>query len=112
MDASFSKIAKTPEPPYYSVTFTSLKRKSCPGYEDTAVEMETLAKSMPGYLGFESCSSDVGISISYWKTLEDVKRWKYHPLHVAAQKTGKEIWYHEYKVRIAKVERDYGFEAI
>jgi len=43
MDASLSKIAKTPEPPYYSVTFTSLKRKSGPGYEDTAVEMETLA---------------------------------------------------------------------
>lgn len=29
--------------------------------------------------------------------------------HTVAQKMGKDIWYKNYKVRIAKVEKDYDF---
>ena len=71
--------------------------------------MEQLAKKQPGYLGFESSKSEVGIAISYWGTLEDIKNWKANLDHLEAQSQGKNKWYSWYKVRICKVEREYEF---
>jgi heme-degrading monooxygenase HmoA len=70
--------------------------------------MERLAQKQPGYLGFESARNDLGIAISYWKTLEDIKNLD----HLEAQVNGKNKWYSWYKVRICKVEREYEFNSI
>ena len=61
-----------------------------------------------GFLGMENAQSDIGITISYWSDLEAIKRWKEH-LASKAQREGQNRWYQHYKVRIAKVERDYEF---
>ena len=103
-------IADTPDPPYYAVIFTSLKTQSEEGYAEMAEKMETLAKEQPGYLGFESARRGIGISISYWKDLDAIKKWKSNLEHQEAQKKGREKWYSHYKLRIAKVERAYGFD--
>jgi heme-degrading monooxygenase HmoA len=102
-------IAKTPRPPYYAVIFTSLRTDGDNGYGAMAEEMNELAAQQPGCLGFESAREGLGITVSYWQTLEDIKNWKANTRHLVAQKTGREKWYEEYKVRICKVERDYGF---
>ena len=101
-------IAKTPTPPYYAVIFTSLKSDVDEGYSAMAEKMQELARKQPGYLGFESARSEIGISVSYWKDLESIKKWKHNLEHREAQKKGREKWYSEYQVRIARVERDYG----
>lgn len=101
-------IAKTPEPPYYAVIFTSLKRKE-KGYSDMTKKMEELAKKQPGYLGFESAREEIGISVSYWKDLESIKLWKQNAEHRLAQEMGKKEWYSACEIRIARVERDYSF---
>lgn len=101
-------IAKTPQPPYYAVIFTSLKKDE-KGYAQMAEKMEQLARSQQGYLGFESAREETGISVSYWKDLESIANWKAHAEHQLAQKLGKTRWYNSYKIRIAKVERDYEF---
>lgn len=103
-------IANTPDPPYYAVIFTSLKTQSDEGYAEMAEKMEALAKEQPGYLGFESARSEIGISVSYWKDLDAIKNWKSNLEHREAQKKGREKWYSHYKLRIAKVERAYGFD--
>jgi len=103
-------IAKTPKPPYYAVIFSSLLNDSIEEYNETAEKMESLAKKQPGYLGFESGRSELGISVSYWKDLESIKAWKQHMQHAETIKRGKDQWYRSYFVRICKVERDYGFE--
>jgi heme-degrading monooxygenase HmoA len=72
--------------------------------------MVELASKQPGFLGMESAREDVGITVSYWEDLESIKVWKRNLEHLAAQKQGKEVWYHSYKTRIARVERDYGFD--
>lgn len=95
--------------PYYAVIFTSVLNAEIDGYSDMAAKMEALSKVQPGYLGFESARSDIGISVSYWKTLEDIKNWKMQADHMMAQQAGKENWYQYYKVRICKVEREYEF---
>jgi heme-degrading monooxygenase HmoA len=102
-------IANTPEPPYYAVIFTSLRTEGDNGYNAMAVEMEELAKQQPGFLGVESAKEEIGITISYWQSLEAIKNWKANARHLFAQQQGREKWYERYKTRISKVERDYEF---
>ena len=103
-------IARTPEPPYYAVIFTSLRTEGDAGYAAMAVEMDELAKRQPGYLGIESAREQVGITVSYWQSLDDISRWRRDVEHLVAQRLGREQWYRAYAVRIARVERAYGFE--
>jgi heme-degrading monooxygenase HmoA len=102
-------IAKTPEVPYYAVIFTSIRKKNDLGYEITAEKMVALAEQQKGFLGVESARNELGITVSYWQTLEDIKNWKNVTEHKIAQKNGRDIWYASYKVRICKIERDYEF---
>jgi heme-degrading monooxygenase HmoA len=104
-----SLLATTPEPPYYAVIFSSVKNKVADGYDVMAVEMEQLAKQQDGFLGVESARNEVGITVSYWESLEAISKWKANTKHLMAQKQGREEWYANYKVRICRVERDYEF---
>jgi len=102
-------ISKTPEPPYYAVIFTSLRTEGDKGYAATSEKMIELAEQQAGFLGVEHARDDLGITVSYWKDLESIKNWKYHAEHTDARNRGRSQWYKEFKVRIARVERDYGF---
>jgi heme-degrading monooxygenase HmoA len=102
-------LANTPAPPYYAVIFTSLRTEGDQGYSAMDDEMDELAKQQEGYLGIESARSGLGITVSYWRSLEDIKNWKANARHKFAQQWGREKWYESYKVRVCKVERDYGF---
>lgn len=103
-------IAQTPKAPYFAVIFTSIKTKVDSGYNETANLMEELAKKQKGFLGVESASNDIGITVSYWESLEAIQHWKQQVDHTKARAKGKSEWYQQFKVRICKVERDYGFE--
>jgi heme-degrading monooxygenase HmoA len=103
------KAAKTPEPPYYAVIFTSLRTDIDNDYSAMAEKMVTSAIDQTGFLGMESVREGLGITISYWKTEEDIINWKNNAGHKLAQSLGKEMWYKSFKVRICKVERDYEF---
>ena len=104
-----SEIANTPKAPYYAVIFTSHRTAGDNGYGKMADKMVELAKKQPGFLGVESARESLGITVSYWENLESIKEWKQNTEHLIAQKEGKNKWYAEFKVRISKVERDYGF---
>lgn len=103
-------IADTPTPPYYAVIFTSTRTAAGEGYGDTAQRMVELAAEQPGYLGVESARNEVGITVSYWESLEAIRAWKQVAEHRLAQEMGRSTWYSAYKTRICRVERDYGFE--
>ena len=103
-------IAQTPSPPYYAVIFTNLRTEIDDSYGEMADEMVRLAQTQPGYLGHESVRNGLGITVSYWESLEFIKNWKSNTDHLLAQKFGREKWYSAFKIRIALVERDYGFE--
>lgn len=103
-------IAHTPEAPYYAVIFTSVRTEGDNGYAEMADRMVELAQQQDGFLGVESARNEVGITVSYWRDLESIKRWKEHAEHSFAREKGRSEWYKSFKTRIAKVERDYGFE--
>lgn len=103
-------IAKTPVPPYYAVIFTSVRSGSDEGYAQIADRMATLAEEQPGYIGMESARNEIGITISYWESLDAIRNWKNNTEHLLAQQMGRSSFYTSYKTRICKVERDYDFE--
>lgn len=95
--------------PYYAVIFTSTHTENTEGYSEMAMEMETLASRQKGFLGIDSARNDVGISVSYWQTLDDIKHWKQQADHLVAQQKGRNDWYSWYHVRVCRVEREYEF---
>ncbi len=107
-------IAATPAAPYYAVIFTSLlanlEAGGDDGYGRMAEAMEKLAATQPGFLGIESARDGLGITVSYWESLESIAAWKQNSRHLVAQERGRDAWYEEFKVRICRVERDYSFK--
>ena len=106
-------FARLPEPPYYTVIFSSRRTPGDQGYERMAGRMAELAARQPGYLGMESArdADGFGITVSYWASLESIAAWKAVAEHRVAQEYGRTRWYEHYEVRIARVERAYGHQA-
>ena len=104
-------IAATPRPPYYAVIFTSLRKPGDAGYGSTALRMVELAAQQPGFLGVEMAREEVGITVSYWQSLEAIAAWRAHAEHTLARERGRAEWYSAFRLRICKVERDYGFDS-
>lgn len=105
-------ISKTPAPPYYAVIFTSERTEEDNGYGKMGEKMVELASQQQGFLGVESVRDEtgLGITVSYWDSLDAIKNWKEHALHQVAQEKGKSVWYQRYGLRVCKVERDQFFE--
>ena len=72
--------------------------------------MVELVQQQSGFLGFESAKEDIGITVSYWESLEAIQNWQKNIEHQEAQKLGKEKFYQSFKVRVAKIERAYSYE--
>jgi heme-degrading monooxygenase HmoA len=103
-----TEISNTPKPPYYAVIFSSHRTDGDNGYAEMAERMADLAAQQPGYLGMESARENLGITVSYWESLEAIRNWKQNAEHQEAQRLGHQQWYSSFRVRIAKVEREYG----
>ena len=103
-------IINTQKPPYYAVIFTSVLNQSDPEYFRINDQLRKQADKLKGFLGEDSARNDYGISVSYWRDLETIEVWRKNIEHRLAKKKGKESFYKEYKIRIARVERDYHFK--
>jgi heme-degrading monooxygenase HmoA len=106
-------FAPRPQPPYFAVIFTSRRTAVDEGYGPTAERMMELAAQQPGYLGVESArgADGLGITVSYWRALEDIAAWRRQLEHADARDAGRARWYTHYELRIARVERAYGWDA-
>ncbi len=96
--------------PYYAVIFTSVRTDGDLGYSEMAGQMEKLAREQEGFLGVESARNEIGITVSYWQSMEAISNWKANTDHLFAQRKGIKDWYKWYRVRICTVEREYEFE--
>ena len=108
MSSSFP--AKLPEPPYYAVIFPSIRKANDEtGYQAMAEAMVERASLQPGFLGIESVRNQEGqgITVSYWTDEKSIAAWKSDTSHAQARKLGRAIWYGDFALRVAKVERAY-----
>lgn len=104
-------ISKTPEPPYYAAIFTSERTEGDKGYSNMADKMVELASNQPEFLGVESArDSELGITVSYWDSLDAISQWKNNAAHQIAQQRVKSESYKGFGLRVTKVERQYLFE--
>lgn len=109
---SADRFARLPDPPYYVVAFTSLRTDvDDTGYAEAAERMVELAAKQPGFLGAESTrdADGFGITLSYWTDGRSILAWKHQAEHAAIRAIGRARWYSRYELRVAKVERAYGF---
>lgn len=107
-----AKLATTPEPPYYAVIFASIRTaQDDHGYGVASERMAQLASEQQGYLGVDSvrAADGIGITVSYWTSEAAIAAWRRNAEHTIAREQGRKSWYQEYELRVAKVERAYGF---
>jgi heme-degrading monooxygenase HmoA len=115
-DRHLLNLARTPAPPYYAVVFASvsesLTAEAALEYAGVAARMVELAATMTGFLGMDSVrgADGVGITVSYWESEADIQAWKANAEHTLARERGRADWYAAYTLRVARVERAYGFE--
>ncbi len=65
-----------------------------------------LAAEQPGFLGVDSVRNGAnGITVSYWRSLEDIAAWKRNAEHLEAQRRGRDQWYARFDLHICRVMR-------
>lgn len=112
----FDRVSRQcfPNPPYYAVIFSSRLRdhqnsQEASDYAAIADQMMVLASVQPGFLGVDSARSDIGLTVSYWQDETSIAAWRAHAEHHIARAMGKARWYSAFSVRVARVERQYGW---
>ncbi|MGI9372300.1 MAG: antibiotic biosynthesis monooxygenase family protein [Hyphomicrobiales bacterium] len=81
-------------------------------YLDTAASLRPVLEKMDGFISIERFQSLTDenklLSLSFWRDEDAVKAWRNVPMHRKAQKAGREIYFENYRLRVAHVLRDYG----
>ena len=91
------------DPPFYAVIFTTTLSDQQEGYVEMAKKVEELAQQQPGFLGMDSARAEIGITISYWASLDAIDLWRKNAEHGKAKALGKSKWYAAYDMKICKV---------
>lgn len=91
--------------------FRSRLRDDAEGYEETADEMETAARAVPGFVDFKTFAADDGerVSIVVFDSPESHAAWRDDPRHRAAQQRGRKEWYAEYRIQVCSLEKEHTF---
>jgi len=80
-------------------------------YLSLAAELRPLVENRPGLLAMERFQSlgDEGklLSLSWWEDEESLAAWRNEMRHRMAQRQGRESLFNGYRIRVARVLRDY-----
>lgn len=81
------------------------------GYFDLAASLRPELEKIDGFLSverFQSLSTPGKyVSLSFWKNEAAVARWRAHLGHQDAQRQGKATIFKRFRIRVARVVRDY-----
>jgi heme-degrading monooxygenase HmoA len=84
-------------------------------YLDLAQRLRDDLEQMDGFISVERFQSltEPGklLSLSFWRDEEAVARWRNHAQHRTTQAAGRGGVFHDYRLRVATVLRDYGMTA-
>ena len=100
------------DPPYYATIFTTQLSEDLKGYDETANRMAELVGGYDGYLGMYSARGldGFGITVCYWQSEEDIAAWRADLDHREVQDEGRDRFYSEYTVEVARVDRAIEFQ--
>jgi len=92
----------------YAVIFKAEFKLQDQEYSETTKWMRDLAINKYGCVKFVSvCEGEKEISISYWESEDQIRRWKRDAEHIKAQEKGKMLWYKSYSIEVCEVVRSY-----
>lgn len=81
-------------------------------YLDEAAKLRSLVENIDGFISIERFESlyEPGkiLSLGFFRDEEAVKAWRNIPDHRNAQALGRNQYFSDYRLRVAKVTRDYG----
>ncbi len=81
-------------------------------YLDVAAAMRSMVKEIDGFISVERFRSlsnpDRLLSLSYFRDEEAVERWRRLSAHRSAQAKGRDGLFRDYRLKVARVLRDYG----
>jgi len=93
----------------YAVIFVSKRSELDPeGYKAMSAEMVAMVSKQEGFLWVDSvfdAAEQTGITVSYWKDLASIKKWKGNARHKQAQAEGRRVWYSSFDIHVTKVKR-------
>lgn len=94
----------------YMVVFKAKVKTIDNEYVSLVSNLRELAFTKYNCVDFISTGDDaLEITISYWKSMNDILNWKKDIYHLEAQKKGREKWYENYQIEIAEINRSYNF---
>jgi heme-degrading monooxygenase HmoA len=74
-------------------------------YGDMGDAMLEHARSQPGFVDYKQYHTDdrERLTVVWWKDEATLEQWRNDSRHVAAKKMGRDRWYQDYHIEIAKV---------
>ena len=103
-------LLKTGTPPYVAVILNfKLMDVDLADYFHHSDRLMARAQELPGFYGEEAIRLDDrnGLSVSYWRSLEDIQEWREDPDHTEIRNLGIANWYESYDLRIVEIVRSY-----
>jgi heme-degrading monooxygenase HmoA len=97
---------------------TVFRSRLRPGMRDEYLalvdRMDTLARTMPGYISHKGFFANDGerVTIVEFEHEEGLRAWRTNREHIAAQKLAREKYYTEYRVQVCTLERESKFKAM
>ena len=81
-------------------------------YLDKGEEILAHAKTQPGFVDYKQYLSADGerLTVVRWKDEATLEGWRIDPKHRTAKKLGRERWYADYHIEIAKIFHESRFE--
>lgn len=83
-------------------------------YFDLAAELRPLLEKTEGFISIERFESLTTkgkyLSLSFWRDEESIRTWRNIEGHRQVQAKGRGSIFSDYRIRVASVVRDYGFD--
>lgn len=97
---------------HFAVIFYNKLNSASEKYNQVSDAMFELAKTQRGYLGLSSVrdSENIGITVSYWESIDCIKEWQSNTDHLAAQRFGIQEGYAWYHLVVSEIKYDRHFK--
>ncbi len=91
----------------FVVSFIASLNPGAAGYAEAADKMIKAVEEEKGFIAAYSARNEegIGITLSYWSSVDAIAQWKANKTHKAIQTRGKNEWYDWYQLQVCEIVR-------
>jgi heme-degrading monooxygenase HmoA len=81
-------------------------------YQSMGEQMLAHARTQPGFVDYKRYETEDGerLTVVWWKDEVSLEAWRNDAMHRTAKKLGRDKWYEDYHIEIAKVFHEASFD--